>query len=122
MTAPRRIHRSATKAWLKPGNTVFVGHPSYWENPWSVGDGFQLVLERRCDPARNNGNVIGPSEAMVSAFVTPEIAVALYAMYSADDEDEIRRELAGKNLACWCPLDQACHADYLLKIANGVLS
>jgi hypothetical protein len=28
-------------------------------------------------------------------------------------------ELRGKNLACWCPLDQPCHADVLLEIANG---
>ena len=28
------------------------------------------------------------------------------------------RELAGCHLACWCPLDQACHADVLLEIAN----
>jgi Domain of unknown function (DUF4326) len=27
-------------------------------------------------------------------------------------------ELRGKNLACYCPLDQACHADVLLKLAN----
>ena len=27
-------------------------------------------------------------------------------------------ELRGKNLACWCPLDQPCHADVLLEIAN----
>lgn len=32
--------------------------------------------------------------------------------------DDIRAELAGKNLACWCPLDQPCHADVLLEIAN----
>ena len=32
---------------------------------------------------------------------------------------EIRKELRGKNLACFCPLDQPCHADVLLKIANG---
>ena len=30
----------------------------------------------------------------------------------------IRHELHGKNLACWCPLDQSCHADVLLAIAN----
>jgi hypothetical protein len=28
-------------------------------------------------------------------------------------------ELRGKNLACWCPLDQPCHADVLLEIANA---
>lgn len=32
--------------------------------------------------------------------------------------DVIRAELAGKDLACWCPLDQPCHADVLLEIAN----
>jgi hypothetical protein len=32
--------------------------------------------------------------------------------------DMIRAELAGKDLACWCPLDQPCHADVLLAIAN----
>lgn len=32
--------------------------------------------------------------------------------------DRIRNELAGFDLACWCPLDQPCHADVLLEIAN----
>ncbi len=32
--------------------------------------------------------------------------------------DEIRRELGGKNLGCWCPPECACHADVLLEIAN----
>ena len=30
----------------------------------------------------------------------------------------IQRDLAGKNLACWCALDEPCHADVLLEIAN----
>jgi Domain of unknown function (DUF4326) len=34
------------------------------------------------------------------------------------DVDEIQRDLAGRDLACWCPLDQPCHADVLLEIAN----
>jgi hypothetical protein len=33
----------------------------------------------------------------------------------------IRSALRGKNLACWCPLDQPCHADVLLEIANRPL-
>ena len=32
---------------------------------------------------------------------------------------EIRAELRGKDLACWCPLDSPCHADVLLEIANA---
>jgi hypothetical protein len=29
-----------------------------------------------------------------------------------------KRELRGKNLACWCPLNKPCHADVLLALAN----
>ncbi|ATE84622.1 hypothetical protein phi2LM21_p05 [Sinorhizobium phage phi2LM21] len=32
--------------------------------------------------------------------------------------EEIRRELQGKNLACWCQPGDPCHADVLLLIAN----
>ena len=32
---------------------------------------------------------------------------------------DARAELRDKNLCCWCPLDKPCHADVLLKIANG---
>lgn len=31
---------------------------------------------------------------------------------------EIRRELRGKNLACWCAPNVPCHADVLLELAN----
>ena len=29
-----------------------------------------------------------------------------------------REELRGKNLACFCPLSEPCHADVLLEVAN----
>jgi hypothetical protein len=31
---------------------------------------------------------------------------------------DVKRELAGRDLACYCPLDQPCHADVLLAVAN----
>jgi hypothetical protein len=31
---------------------------------------------------------------------------------------DARRELAGHDLACWCPAAQPCHADVLLQLAN----
>src|SRR5699024_4075911 len=31
---------------------------------------------------------------------------------------DVRAELSGRVLACWCPLDQPCHADVLIEIAN----
>jgi len=33
--------------------------------------------------------------------------------------EEVRRDLAGRDLACWCPDGQPCHADVLLGIANS---
>lgn len=49
---------------------------------------------------------------------------ALFAEYCRRPENaefvaSVRAELAGHDLACWCPLDGPCHADVLLKIANG---
>ena len=35
-----------------------------------------------------------------------------------DKEDFLLEPLKGKDLACWCPLDKPCHADFLLEIAN----
>lgn len=55
-----------------------------------------------------------------------ETAVAKYAVWLMGSDisaemarADIRIHLRGKNLMCWCPLDQPCHADVLLEIANG---
>ena len=81
-----------------PPNTVYVGRPTRWGNPYVVG---------------NTG--IKDSEDAVFAFEE-------MLKYGSDEiypmEDKIIDELRGKNLACWCPLDQPCHADVLLRIAN----
>lgn len=61
---------------------------------------------------------------------TREECVALFREYATGQLDmleyrhksragEIREALAGKDLACWCPLDKPCHADVLLELANG---
>ncbi|MFK0288317.1 DUF4326 domain-containing protein [Streptomyces sp. NPDC090499] len=36
----------------------------------------------------------------------------------ADTLRLFRALLAGRDLMCWCPLDQACHADVLLELVN----
>jgi hypothetical protein len=50
-------------------------------------------------------------------------AIALYeASLKRRFGNALRKELEplrGKNLACWCPLDLACHADILLRLANA---
>ena len=34
------------------------------------------------------------------------------------DAAALHRDLAGRDLACWCKPDQPCHADVLLELAN----
>ncbi len=101
---PRRIQRSRAAGWRMPPNSVYVGRPSRWGNPFRVG---QSV------PPPYGGGLVE----------TAEIAVELYRAWLVDMTPEyltaLRTELAGRNLACWCPPGQRCHADVLLAIANG---
>lgn len=90
MKNPKRIQRKRTKGWRMPPNTVYVGRPTRWGNP------FQITPE-----------------------TNREEAVELYSRFiSSLEKIWIRKDLRGKNLACFCPLNVACHADILLKIAN----
>lgn len=50
-------------------------------------------------------------------------AVELYREWIMNDPgaERLRRfipNLRGKNLACFCPLDEPCHADVLIEMAN----
>lgn len=52
-----------------------------------------------------------------------QIVVNRFEQYLRADEqaalrERIRWELAGYDLACWCPLDAPCHADVVLRVAN----
>ena len=53
---------------------------------------------------------------------TAEQAVAMYRRHLAEHPELVeraRRELAGRDLACWCPPGATCHADVLLDVANA---
>ena len=94
---PRRVVRRRTKSWKMPANTVYVGRPSVWGNPFVVG-----------------------SELIGGEKLSAEKSIALYRQYAREafNERDLRACLRGKNLACWCPLNQPCHADVLLEMAN----
>jgi hypothetical protein len=102
---PERIQLSRKKGWRMPANTVSVARPGKWGNPHRVGEG---RLECRTH------------EDAVHRF---RLGFAVIAKYGFTDSPIGRmsrdlHELRGKNLACWCPLDQPCHADVLLELAN----
>lgn len=92
-----------------PANTVVVSRPSRWGNPYHVSD---VVLRYPSLTAHE-----------AAAFAVNQFRHDLRADHPGyPSDDDIRRELAGRNLACWCPLARPCHADVLLEIAHGELS
>ncbi|MUN41472.1 DUF4326 domain-containing protein [Actinomadura litoris] len=123
--SPVRIQRRRVAGWRMPQGVVYVGRPTKWANPWRIvpvrdnhypwGEAADVIHETRhaslgrFERFTRIPNTGAPYWA-VHAFkreLTPELRAA------------IRRELAGKDLACWCRLDQPCHADVLLEIARG---
>jgi hypothetical protein len=91
---PKRIQQRRIPGWRKPDNTIVVGRWSKWANPFIVGEA-------------------GVPDA--------EAAVRLYRMFLGIPGNPLVAllpELHRNDLACWCPLDQPCHADVLLEFAN----
>lgn len=104
MSAPKRIQRQRTKGWRMPEGAVYVGRPSRWANPFRVGT---LVRPLEIDPSGQR--------------ITRDEVLALFPLVAADamlKDSAWLTDLRGRDLACWCPLDQPCHADYLLRWAN----
>ena len=92
---PVRIQLSRRRGWRMPTNTVKVDRSTPWGNRYKI--------TARLSRAR----------AIIKfwQFLT-----------CTDQGKALVREaqpiLAGKNLACWCPLGQPCHADVWLDLLN----
>lgn len=120
MSAPEpvRVQRKRSKGWRMPANTVSVTRPSVFGNPFTI------------------------AHALESGYVNDEAEARPFVVECFDDwlaggrdgrdwwqgpESDKRRseimrrlpELRGKNLACFCPEGQPCHADILLRLANA---
>ena len=95
-THPIRVQRRRAKGWKMPPNTIYVGRPGPWGNRHALVVG--LTAREAVDRYREDVTLRAGTVA------------------------RIQNSLRGKNLACWCPLHQACHADVLLEIANAPLN
>jgi hypothetical protein len=89
---PHRIQVRRTKGFRLPADTVYVGRPTKWGNPFRPG------------PDMTRAEMVAAYRRYLRA--NAELMAAL-------------PELRGRNLACWCRLDEPCHADVLLELANG---
>ena len=92
-----RVQRKRSKGWKIPPNTIYVGRPSKWGNPWKA--------------SATKGSA---REEILVAYRTWLDEQLFYGKLDL-------KELLGKDLACWCPLTDkngdkvSCHADILLE-------
>jgi len=120
MSTPKRVQRRRTKGWRMPPNTVYVGRGTRWGNPWRVVV-WQRVRGRAVTwcvvPSKpSDVSMFDDEAAVIRETVDRYRAWLLGCPYMLH---EARKTLRGKDLACWCQLDQPCHADVLLELANS---
>jgi hypothetical protein len=104
---PQRIQLRRVKGWRMPPNTVKVDRSTRWGNPHPL-DAYPAALS--ADEQRR----------LAQADFQADLEAGRLGFTAAD----VRRELRGKNLACWCPLPKPgepdhCHAAVLLELANS---
>lgn len=127
-----RIQLCRQRGWRKPPGAIVVARPTKWGNP------IRITPERVNQPCRMMYRVHG---SPMDHHGGPAYAVLETARYFAakffewdllngrygdayPSVEQVRAELAGRDLACWCPLSTrrgnypSCHADVLLDIAS----
>ena len=125
---PKRIQMSRQHPWRAENpDAVIVARPSKWGNPFRVGStylvlhnmGWGVATWREAGPFNEFGEVVklADSEQAVEMFRHWMHSCLTTAKHKTDISP-----LRGHDLACWCPLDQPCHADVLLELANPVVS
>jgi hypothetical protein len=106
----KRIQRKRTKGWKMPPNTIYVGrtmlgggemrgemnHYGNWHVVGENGTAQECVEKYKRDILEWRERV---GENVFEKWISP---------------------LCGHDLACWCSLDNPCHADVLLLLANEV--
>jgi hypothetical protein len=105
---PRRIQLRRTKGWRLPPGAVVVSRPGPFGNPWTV------------EAARKAG--FTGTDAEVAALCASLFRNGMRQRLPVCEPILARlHELRGRDLACWCPPDQACHGDVLIEMANQPL-
>ena len=103
---PKRIQRSRAKGSKLPAGVIVVTRPSRFGNPIKI------------DPRGGNQETTASCRSEAATMFGDIYECGMWDDYGLPSPAEIKRDLAGKDLACWCPLDKPCHADVLLEIAN----
>ena len=92
MAEVRNLNKKRSGASLRKTDSVYVGRPSKWGNPFILG---------------RDGTRVQVIERFEKWFLSqPELI------------EEAKKELRGKDLLCWCAPER-CHADIILRVVNA---
>jgi hypothetical protein len=106
----KRIERSRERGWRKPVGAVIVDRTSRWGNPYDFRD---LEGGRAEAVERFAGWIVNPQSEPIWWYGGKKPK-----LFYPSTVEEIRAQLGGRYLVCFCGLDEPCHADVLLDIAN----
>jgi hypothetical protein len=104
--SPQRIQQKRQKGWRMPPNSVSVTRPGPYGNPFKA-----------------NVNVVRLDGT--AYYRTSQMAVEQFREWLAKPEQQTlveraRKELRGKNVACFCHEDSLyCHGDVWIEVANA---
>jgi hypothetical protein len=111
--APKRIQLRHSAGWRMPENAVKVDRSTIWGNPFTINAAEEAGYQGT--DAELRGFCVHAFRKWLTGQFQPDLQPKSRA-YILDHINQLR----GKNLACWCPLNQPCHADVLLELANTV--
>lgn len=123
-TTANRIHRRRTRGWRMPDNAICVDRSTPFGNPFPIARGTSSSVGRTKDiwcigTWEGPGLWFKDTKEEATALSVQAFRAWINSPQQSALRDKARIMLRGKHLACWCPLDQPCHADVLLEIANG---
>ena len=113
----KRIQRKRHRGWRAPEGAIYIGRGSKWGNPWRIG-GRMTPTAHVAAHRFASGLHLRRLDPTTTSF-TDEESYALKGLFLYPSDEEIRAALAGRDLMCWCPQSEPCHADVLLELAAG---
>lgn len=119
VTTPVRVQLSRAKGWRMPANTVKVDRSTRYGNRYRVWQQGRRISDRAPTwVGCHDWEVDYPTFTSRTEAAQRAVTGFRQDIESGHFKGDLE-SLRGKNLACWCPLDQPCHADVLLGLANG---
>ena len=94
-----------------PEGAIYVGRPTIYGNPFYVPGKAA---------GRQDGTVFDLAVGIAVNTRADSVAAYRHELLAWNHDYLVRwlAPLRGHDLACWCPLDQPCHADVLLELAK----